>query len=112
MESASPTTERFLSISLGNESKSNFVIGKEEEPKKKGHFHLFSCPLAPYPQPGFRTLQKIASFGPFTMGSVDGTDYGAYTYESLEREPYWPSENSRPLLPVLVVSSRLTLPGD
>jgi len=26
------------------------------------------------------------------MGSADGS-YGAYTYEALEREPYWPSEN-------------------
>ncbi|KAK7391888.1 hypothetical protein VNO78_20311 [Psophocarpus tetragonolobus] len=26
------------------------------------------------------------------MGSAGRTDYGAYTYENLEREPYWPSE--------------------
>lgn len=28
------------------------------------------------------------------MGSTgnEGTNYGAYTYENLEREPYWPSE--------------------
>ncbi|KAL9250380.1 GDP-mannose 3,5-epimerase-like protein [Drosera capensis] len=26
------------------------------------------------------------------MGSIDGVDYGSYTYEQLEREPYWPSE--------------------
>lgn len=29
------------------------------------------------------------------MGSTDGTTYGAYTYENLEREPYWPSEKLR-----------------
>ena len=29
------------------------------------------------------------------MGSTGGTDYGAYTYENLEREPYWPSEKLR-----------------
>lgn len=29
------------------------------------------------------------------MGSNDGTNYGAYTYEALEREPYWPSEKLR-----------------
>ncbi|THU62565.1 hypothetical protein C4D60_Mb01t06460 [Musa balbisiana] len=32
------------------------------------------------------------------MGSTtgnDGTDYGAYTYANLEREPYWPSEKLR-----------------
>lgn len=28
------------------------------------------------------------------MGSSEGT-YGAYTYEELEREPYWPSEKLR-----------------
>ncbi|KAK9215181.1 hypothetical protein WN944_007184 [Citrus x changshan-huyou] len=28
------------------------------------------------------------------MGSTEGT-YGAYTYEELEREPYWPSEKLR-----------------
>lgn len=26
------------------------------------------------------------------MGSAGKTDYGEYTYESLEREPYWPAE--------------------
>ncbi|KAH7576782.1 hypothetical protein JRO89_XS01G0148300 [Xanthoceras sorbifolium] len=29
------------------------------------------------------------------MGSTGGTNYGAYTYEQLEREPYWPSEKLR-----------------
>ncbi|KAI8546092.1 hypothetical protein RHMOL_Rhmol07G0089500 [Rhododendron molle] len=29
------------------------------------------------------------------MGSTEGTTYGAYTYENLEREPYWPSEKLR-----------------
>lgn len=29
------------------------------------------------------------------MGSTGGTNYGAYTYENLEREPYWPSEKLR-----------------
>jgi len=29
------------------------------------------------------------------MGSGDGFDYGAYTYDKLEREPYWPSEKLR-----------------
>lgn len=24
-----------------------------------------------------------------------GTNYGAYTYENLEREPYWPSKKLR-----------------
>ena len=28
------------------------------------------------------------------MGTADGS-YGAYTYEALEREPYWPSEKLR-----------------
>jgi GDP-D-mannose 3',5'-epimerase len=29
------------------------------------------------------------------MGSAGETKYGAYTYENLEREPYWPSEKLR-----------------
>lgn len=29
------------------------------------------------------------------MGSSGGIDYGSYTYENLEREPYWPSEKLR-----------------
>jgi len=29
------------------------------------------------------------------MGSSGATDYGAYTYQNLEREPYWPSEKLR-----------------
>lgn len=29
------------------------------------------------------------------MGSIEGTDFGAFTYENLEREPYWPSEKLR-----------------
>ncbi|KAL4301809.1 hypothetical protein GQ457_10G013820 [Hibiscus cannabinus] len=29
------------------------------------------------------------------MGTADGTNYGAYTYDALEREPYWPSEKLR-----------------
>lgn len=29
------------------------------------------------------------------MGSTDATKYGSYTYENLEREPYWPSEKLR-----------------
>lgn len=29
------------------------------------------------------------------MGSSGTTDYGAYTYQNLEREPYWPSEKLR-----------------
>ncbi|XP_058770543.1 GDP-mannose 3,5-epimerase-like isoform X2 [Vicia villosa] len=28
----------------------------------------------------------------FIMGSTGKTNYGEYTYENLEREPYWPSE--------------------
>lgn len=29
------------------------------------------------------------------MGSSGTSDYGAYTYQNLEREPYWPSEKLR-----------------
>lgn len=29
------------------------------------------------------------------MGSTEGTTYGEYTYENLDREPYWPSEKLR-----------------
>ncbi|KAJ0093311.1 hypothetical protein Patl1_25268 [Pistacia atlantica] len=29
------------------------------------------------------------------MGSTGGTSYGEYTYENLEREPYWPAEKLR-----------------
>lgn len=29
------------------------------------------------------------------MGSSGATAYGEYTYEDLEREPYWPSEKLR-----------------
>lgn len=29
------------------------------------------------------------------MGSAGETNYGSYTYQELEREPYWPSENLR-----------------
>ncbi|KAI6685005.1 hypothetical protein NL676_030918 [Syzygium grande] len=42
-----------------------------------------------------KNLRKLRAFRPFRMGSIDGTGYGAYTYEALEREPYWPSEKLR-----------------
>ncbi|XP_022855157.1 GDP-mannose 3,5-epimerase 2-like [Olea europaea var. sylvestris] len=29
------------------------------------------------------------------MGTTDETNYGSYTYENLEREPYWPTEKLR-----------------
>lgn len=29
------------------------------------------------------------------MGTIGETKYGSFTYESLEREPYWPSEKLR-----------------
>ncbi|CAN6724839.1 unnamed protein product [Malus baccata var. baccata] len=62
-----------------------------------------SSPLSSPPNPTFclsflfPTSQsfKASNFALSRMGTAGETKYGAYTYENLEREPYWPSEKLR-----------------
>ncbi|KAJ8493117.1 hypothetical protein OPV22_014838 [Ensete ventricosum] len=45
--------------------------------------------------PRFSALVSVESSRMGSTTGNDGTDYGAYTYANLQREPYWPTEKLR-----------------